>query len=153
MLFAFRYANSVNYAAFIYTYDPDATGSSELVSFAYPDYVKNATISKYSGSLLSQIKGEHYGVDENVIYELKYTGEPQMALINVPGAPYGDAAWGNFDENTGGNIPGYWLTYEMEGSKQMYVNMTETGKSDWFVWMDMATYKPILVLVCTAEAN
>ena len=31
--------------------------------------------------------------------------------------------------------------------------MTETGKSDWFVWMDMATYKPILVLVCTAEAN
>ena len=146
-------ANSVNYAAFIYTYDPDATGSSELVSFAYPDNVKNATISKYSGSLLSQIKGEHYGVDENVIYELKYTGEPQMALINVPGAPYGDAAWGNFDENTGGNIPGYWLTYEMEGSKQMYVNMTETGKSDWFVWMDMATYKPILVLVCTAEAN
>ena len=94
-----------------------------------------------------------YGVDENVIYELKYTGEPQMALINVPGAPYGDAAWGNFDENTGGNIPGYWLTHEMEGSKQMYVNMTETGKSDWFVWMDMATYKPILVLVCTAEAN
>ena len=146
--------NNVNYAAFIYTYDPAASGSSELVSFAYPEYVKNATISKYSGSLLGQIKNEHYGVDENVIYELKYTGEPQMALINVPGVPYGECAWNNFDEsNDYKPYPNYWLTYEMEGAKQMYVNMAEAGKSDWFVWMDMATYKPVLVLVCTAEAN
>lgn len=146
--------NSVNYAAFIYTYDPAASGSSELVSFAYPEYVKNATISKYSGSLLGQIKNEHYGVDENVIYELKYTGEPQMALINVPGVPYGECAWNNFDEsNNYQPYPNYWLTYEMEGAKQMFVNMAEAGKSDWFVWMDMATYKPVLVLVCTAEAN
>lgn len=144
--------NNVNYAAFIYTYDPAASGSSELVSFAYPEYVKNATISKYSGSLLGQIKNEHYGVDENVIYELKYTGEPQMALINVPGVPYGECAWNNFDEATYQPIPNYWLSYEMEGTNQMYVNMAETGKSDWFVWMDMATYKPILVLVCTAVA-
>lgn len=144
--------NNVNYAAFIYTYDPAASGSSELVSFAYPEYVKNATISKYSGSLLGQIKNEHYGVDENVIYELKYTGEPQMALINVPGVPYGECAWNNFDEATYQPIPNYWLSYEMEGATQMYVNMAETGKSDWFVWMDMATYKPILVLVCTAVA-
>lgn len=144
--------NNVNYAAFIYTYDPAASGSSELVSFAYPEYVKNATISKYSGSLLGQIKNEHYGVDENVIYELKYTGEPQMALINVPGVPYGECAWNNFDEATYQPIPNYWLSYEMEGATQMYVNMAETGKSDWFVWMDMDTYKPILVLVCTAVA-
>lgn len=144
--------NSVNFTAFLFTYDPAAAGSSEPVSFAYPDYVKNATISKYSGSLLSRIKGEHYGVDENVIYELKYSGEPQMALLNVPGVPYGEAAWNNFDEATYQPIPNYWLSYEMEGTNQMYVNMAETGKSDWFVWMDMATYKPILVLVCTAVA-
>ena len=144
--------NSVNYAAFLFTYDPAASGSSELVSFAYPEYVKNATISKYSGSLLGQIKNEHYEVDENVIYELKYTGEPQMALINVPGVPYGECAWNNFNEATYQPYPNYWLSYEMEGKNQMYVNMAETGKSDWFVWMDMATYKPILVLVCTAVA-
>ena len=144
--------NSVNFTAFLFTYDPAAAGASEPVSFAYPDNVKNATISKYSGSLLSQIKAEHYGVDENVIYELKYSGEPQMALLNVPGVPYGEAAWNNFDEATYQPIPNYWLSYEMEGKNQMYVNMAETGKSDWFVWMDMATYKPILVLVCTAVA-
>ena len=145
--------NGVNYAAFIFTYDP-AASASEPVSFAYPDYVKNATISPYSGSLLSQIKAEHYGVDEKVIYELKYTGEPQMALLNVPGEPYGSAAWNNFDEsNDYAPYPDYWLTYEMEGENQMYVNMTEAGKSDWFVWMDMLTYKPVLVLVCTAVSE
>ena len=143
--------NGVNYAAFIFTYDPNASGSKSI-SFAYPEYVKNAEITKYSGSLLGNIKNEHYGVDENVIYELKYTGEPQMALLNVPGEPYGQVAWNNFDESTYNPYPNYWLTYEMEGSSQMYVNMAETGKSDWFVWMDMDTYKPILILVCTAVA-
>ena len=143
--------NGVNYAAFIFTYDPNASGSKSI-SFAYPEYVKNAEITKYSGSLLGNIKNEHYGVDENVIYELKYTGEPQMALLNVPGEPYGQVAWNNFDESTYNPYPNYWLTYEMEGSTQMYVNMAETGKSDWFVWMDMNTYKPILILVCTAVA-
>ena len=143
-------ANSVNFGAFMFTYDPSGK-PAELISFAYPDYVQNATISKYSGSLLSQIKSEHYGVSEDVIYELKYTGEPQMALLNVPGLPYGEAAWGNYNEATGNPYPDYWLTYEMEGDYQMYVDMTESGKSDWFVWMDMATYKPVLVLVCTRD--
>ena len=41
----------------------------------------------------------------------------------------------------------------MESENQMYVNMTEAGKSDWFVWMDMLTYKPVLVLVCTAVSE
>lgn len=141
--------NSVNFGAFIFTYDPTAA-ASDLISFVYPDLVKNASISKYTGSLISDIKGAHNGISEDAIYELKYTGEPMYALISVPGEPKGDAAWNNWDEATSGPFAYYWLTYEMEGSNQMYVNMSEVGKSDWFVWTDMmGNY--IAALVCTAE--
>lgn len=140
--------NDVNFGAFIFTYDPSA--ASDLISFVYPEYVKNASITKYTGSLLSDIKGAHWGISEDAIYELKYTGEPMYALISVPGEPMGGTAWNNWDEATSGPFADYWLTYEMEGSNQMYVNMSEVGKSDWFVWTDMmGNY--IAALVCTAE--
>lgn len=134
----------INFLAVVFTYTPD---ESAPFSFAYPDYVQNATIAPYSGNLLSTILGEHYGLKESSVYELKYTGEPQMALINVPGEPYSNAAWNNwpFDSE-------YWLTYEMEGTKQMYVYMNQAGETDWFVWMD-AMGMPSCVLVCTAEIN
>lgn len=75
-----------------------------------------------------------------------------MALLNVPGNPQGDASWGNYDDVTGGPIDGYWLTHEMQGSNQMYVNMGETGKVDYFVWIDNpSSWQVIAVLVCTAE--
>ena len=136
--------NWVNYLAVLFTYTP---GESAPISFAYPDYVQNATIAPYSGNLLSTILGEHYGLQASSVYELKYTGEPQMAVLNVPGEPFGQAAWNNYpvDEN-------YWLSYEMEGTKQMYVNMSQAGESDWFVWMDQMGM-PLCVLVCTAEIN
>ncbi|MGN0191320.1 MAG: hypothetical protein ACI39U_06660 [Candidatus Cryptobacteroides sp.] len=142
-------ANSVNFGAFIFTYDPTAA-ASDLINFVYPDLVQNASITKYTGSLVSDIIGAHYGISEDAIYELKYTGEPMNASISVPGEPMGEASWNNWDDATGGPYADYWLTYEMEGSNQMYVNMSEAGQSDWFVWVDtMGKY--IAALVCTAE--
>lgn len=144
--------NSVNFGAFIFTYDPETTIGSGPFSFAYPDMVKNATLSRCTGDHLAAVKNEFYGISEDVVYELKYTGEPQMALLNVPGNPQGDASWGNFDDVTGGPIDGYWLTHEMQGGNQMYVNMSETGKVDFFVWIDNpSSWQVIAVLVCTAE--
>ena len=144
--------NSVNFGAFIFTYDPETTIGSGPFSFAYPDMVKNADLSRCTGEHLAAVKGEFYGISEDVVYELKYTGEPAMALLNVPGNPQGDASWGNFDEVTGGPIDGYWLTHEMQGGNQMYVNMGETGKVDFFVWIDNpASWQVTAVLVCTAE--
>lgn len=144
--------NSVNFGAFIFTYDPETSIGSGPFSFAYPDMVTNATLSKCTGDHLAAVKGELYGVSEDVVYELKYTGEPTMALLNVPGNPQGDASWGNYDYATEGPIDGYWLTHEMQGSNQMYVNMGETGKVDFFVWIDNpASWQVIAVLVCTAE--
>lgn len=144
--------NTVNFGAFIFTYDPETSIGSGPFSFAYPDMVTNATLSKCTGDHLAAVKGELYGVSEDVVYELKYTGEPTMALLNVPGNPQGDASWGNYDYATEGPIDGYWLTHEMQGSNQMYVNMGETGKVDFFVWIDNpASWQVIAVLVCTAE--
>ncbi len=144
--------NTKNFGAFIFTYDPETTIGSGPFSFAYPDMVKNATLSRCTGDHLAAVKNEFYGISEDVVYELKYTGEPQMALLNVPGNPQGDASWGNYDEVTEGPIDGYWLTHEMQGSNQMYVYMGETGKVDYFVWIDNpASWQVIAVLVCTAE--
>ncbi|MDY3893270.1 MAG: hypothetical protein SOZ21_02145 [Candidatus Cryptobacteroides sp.] len=144
--------NSVNFGAFIFTYDPETTIGSGPFSFAYPDMVKNATLSRCTGEHLAAVKGEFNGISEDLVYELKYTGEPSMALLNVPGNPQGDASWGNIDDVTGGPIDGYWLTHEMQGGNQMYVNMGETGKVDFFVWIDNPlSWQVIAVLVCTAE--
>lgn len=144
--------NTKNFGAFIFTYDPETTIGSGPFSFAYPDMVINAKLSRCTGEHLAAVKGEFYGISEDVVYELKYTGEPAMALLNVPGNPQGDASWGNYDDVTGGPIDGYWLTHEMQGSNQMYVNMGETGKVDYFVWIDNpASWQVIAVLVCTAE--
>ena len=144
--------NNMNFGAFIFTYDPETTIGSGPFSFAYPDMVINAKLSRCTGEHLAAVKSDFYGVSEDVVYELKYTGEPAMALLNVPGNPQGDASWGNYDDVTGGPIDGYWLTHEMQGSNQMYVNMGETGKVDYFVWIDNpASWQVIAVLVCTAE--
>ena len=144
--------NGVNFGAFIFTYDPETTIGSGPFSFAYPDMVKNANLSRCTGEHLAAVKGALYGVSEDVVYELKYTGEPTMALLNVPGNPKGDASWGNYDDITQGPIDGYWLTHEMQGDNQMYVNMGEAGQVDFFVWTENPdSWTVIAVLVCTAE--
>ena len=140
----------VNTGALILNYNP-ASGASAPISFLYPDYVKNATLSRYTGPLLSSILSEQWGATEDMVYELRYTGEPQMAALSVSSAPSGDA-WGNWDDAKGGPSDNYWLTYEYE-DKTLWVNMAELGKTDYFVWKDPMTYKPSLILVCTADAE
>ena len=144
--------NTKNFGAFIFTYDPETTIGSGPFSFAYPDMVINAKLSRCTGEHLAAVKSDFYGVSEDVVYELKYTGEPTMALLNVPGNPKGDASWGNYDDITQGPIDGYWLTHEMQGDNQMYVNMGEAGQVDFFVWTENPdSWTVIAVLVCTAE--
>ena len=144
--------NTKNFGAFIFTYDPETTIGSGPFSFAYPDMVINAKLSRCTGEHLAAVKSDFYGVSEDVVYELKYTGEPAMALLNVPGNPKGDASWGNYDDITQGPIDGYWLTHEMQGDNQMYVNMGEAGQVDFFVWTENPdSWTVIAVLVCTAE--
>ena len=98
---------------------------------------------------MSEIKGFFYGVDENNIYELKYTTEfPAMAMVNCPCEPVNGAAWNNWDDATEGPIANYWLTYEMMSSTQILVDMAEVGKSDYFVFAS-ASWDVLGVLVCT----
>ena len=140
-------SNGLNFAAIHLIYDSSASGSAPF-SFAYPENVNGATLEKYTGPLLSEIKSEVYGVDESLIYCLTYTSEePSMAMVNCPCEPKGKASWKNYDESTGETIPNYWLTYEMEGS-QMYVIMSEVGKEDYFVF-ENSSYQILGVLVCT----
>ena len=137
-------SNWANYLAILFTYNPESAGP--YVSFAYPDDVQNATLEMYTGDLLETILSEQYGLTADAVYFLKYTGEPQMAQLNVPGEPYIGAAWNNFESSAD-----YWLTYEMEGDL-MYVLMTGTGKEDYFLWKD-SNGLPLFALVCTAEIN
>lgn len=137
-------SNWANYLAILFTYNPESAGP--YVSFAYPDDVQNATLEMYTGDLLETILSEQYGLTADAVYFLKYTGEPKMAQLNVPGEPYIGAAWNNFESSAD-----YWLTYEMEGDL-MYVLMTGTGKEDYFLWKD-SNGLPLFALVCTAEIN
>ncbi|MGM9734977.1 MAG: hypothetical protein ACI3ZL_01045 [Candidatus Cryptobacteroides sp.] len=111
-------------------------------AFVYPDYVKGATLEKYSGELLSELKS--YTIPESAIYILTYTvPEPQNTLITCPGSPYYDCAWGNETES-----PEYWLTHEMSGANQMMVFMSEAGKTDYFLFGSQ-TSGFTAALVCT----
>lgn len=141
-------ANGVNYAAIHLVYDTASAGSAPF-SFVYPDCVSGATLEKYTGSLLGEIKSNCYGIDENNIYCLTYSKEfPQMPSVNCPGEPQGQAAWNNWDDATQGPSADYWLTYEMDSTTQMYVSMSEVGKEDYFVFTD-GNWNVLGVLVCT----
>ena len=122
------------------TYDPSAAVAEEVpFSFVYPDNVRGASLRPYDGD--ESILDEFQGVKLSDIYVLEYTyPEPSMAMLNVPGEPELGEAWNNFDSD-----PDYWLTYEKMSDSQIYVNMTENGKEDCFVWKDGYYFKYILV--------
>ena len=87
------------------------------------------------------ILDEFQGVKLSDIYVLEYTDpEPSMAMLNLHGETELGAAWNNYDLD-----PDYWLTYEKMSDSQIYVNMTENGKEDCFVWKDGYFFKYILV--------
>lgn len=131
--------NMVPMVAIYYTYIPGET--EELISIVQS---YDATLSKYSGELLDQLL--ETGVSEDYIYELRYSGDDPYACLSVPGEPYYQCAWNNEDGSDN-----YWLTYELAGPKMMYVNMSEVGMVDWFVWKDGngPTANTVAILVCT----
>ena len=136
----------VNYAAVHVIYDPSASIETvDTFTFVYPDYVNGmATLSIYEGDMLQTIMDEQWGLKASDVYELKYTdpSAASVAIINVPGAPQGDAAWNNWPY-----AEDYWLQHEMNGT-QMTVFMSEAGKTDYFVFYD-STGLPSCALVCT----
>lgn len=138
----------VNYAAVHVIYDPEAAIETKApFSFVYPDYVNGmATLTPYAGEMTDIIISEQWGLTASDIYELKYLdpSASSVAVINVPKAPQGDAAWNNYPVSTE-----YWLQHEMNGN-QMTVFMSEAGKTDYFVFYD-STGLPSCALVCTMQ--
>lgn len=142
--------SQVNYAAVHFIYNPVADIEiAPVFEFAYPEMVSGASLSLYTGSMLSAILtdfGGANGLKESRVWELKYTvAEPQMAMIKVPSLPFGDAAWNNYPP-----MPNYWLTYEKVNSDTILVKInTATAKNnDYFVFKD-ADGLFYAVLVCT----
>ena len=145
----FKDENMMSYCAIHFIYD--STAGSAPLAFKYPEAVSGATLEKYTGELLSEIKSQVYGIDENNIYLLTYT-PGAAALVKCPSEPQGQAAWNNWDDQVQGPSENYWLTYEMEGDA-MWVFMSEAGKYDYFVFSNPQTYMPEAVLVCTCTAS
>lgn len=143
----FKDANMMNYCAIHFIYD--STAGSAPFAFKDPEAVSGATLEKYTGELLNEIKSTY--VDENNVYLLTYTTS-SPALITCPGEPKGQAAWNNWDDATQGPSENYWLTYEMKGDA-MWVYMSEAGKYDYFVFTNPTTYQTEAVLVCTCTAS
>lgn len=146
VIFIFKGQYSVNLAAIYFIYDPAAAGASAPFSFQYPDMVSGATLEKYTGET-EGLLSEHWGLTADNIYALTYTSAyPSMAMINVPAMPAFDAAWGNESGSSS-----YWLTYEQQGDNVILVNMTETGKTDYFVFRNADGYTCNAILICTYE--
>ena len=146
----FKDENMMNTCAIHFIYDSNVSGSAPF-AFKYPEAVYGATLEKYTGELVSEIKSQVYGIDENNIYLLTYT-PGAVALVKCPSEPQGQAAWNNWDDQVQGPSENYWLTYEMEGDA-MWVFMSEAGKYDYFVFSNPQTYMPEAVLVCTCTAS
>lgn len=123
-------------------YNPGGEASAPF-AFVYPNYVKGATLERYTGELLPILKS--YSIPESAIYILTYTvPEPQNTVITCPGSPYYDCAWGNETGSTD-----YWLTHEMTGANEMMVFMSEAGKTDYFLFGNMNSGGFTAALVCT----
>ena len=146
----FKDENMMNTCAIHFIYDSNVSGSAPF-AFKYPEAVYGATLEKYTGELVSEIKSQVYGIDENNIYLLTYT-PGAVALVKCPSEPQGQAAWNNWDDQVQGPSENYWLTYEMEGDA-MWVFMSEAGKYDYLVFSNPQTYMPEAVLVCTCTAS
>lgn len=121
-------------------YDPSAEVSvAAPFSFEYPENVSGASLRPYDGD--GAILSDFAGLDPSNVWLLEYTtAEPSMAMLNVPGEPEFGCAWNNFEED-----PDYWLSYEKMADNQIYVNMTENGKEDCFVWKEGYYFKYVLV--------
>lgn len=141
----------LNYAAIHIIYDPAA--EVEIPSpfaFADPQAAEGiATLEICPEDILAEIVSQQYGIKEKTVYLLTYTDPAAFDLeIEVPGKPFGDSSYNSVDPGSGMPLENYWLTHKMKGAKKMTVEMKESGKVDYFVWLD-GMYKPVGALVCT----
>ena len=144
--------NRINMAVILFCYNPE--GGAELpFSFAYPTMVSGAKLSACPDAYVKEVLGQGLGLKAENIALLTYTvAEPQMAMINCPGEPFGGAAWNNWDNATQGPSEDYWLTYEMQSNTQILVFMSKAGEVDYFIFVD-GSGNPVSALVCTSTAE
>ena len=144
--------NRINMAVILFCYNPE--GGAELpFSFAYPTMVSGAKLSACPDAYVKEVLGQGLGLKAENIALLTYTvAEPQMAMINCPGEPFGGAAWNNWDDATQGPSEDYWLTYEMQSNTQILVFMSKAGEVDYFIFVD-GSGNPVSALVCTSTAE
>ncbi|MGN0189775.1 MAG: hypothetical protein ACI395_09695 [Candidatus Cryptobacteroides sp.] len=114
-------------------------------SFAYPDWVKGATLKQCSAELLSavneQLSEMGTKIDAANAWELTYTTpDYSQVLLNVPCMP-DEYPWIGWDENK-------WLSYEQAGENQLFIDMMSTEPAqDFYVFKE--NWMPKYVLVCT----
>lgn len=114
-------------------------------SFAYPDWVKGATLKQCSAELLGAVNEQlaETGVKIDAVnaWELTYTTpDYSQVLLNVPCMP-DDYPWIGWDGNK-------WLSYEQAGENQLFINMMSPEPAqDFYVFKE--NWMPKYVLVCT----
>jgi hypothetical protein len=132
------------FAAVWVEYIPSTSPAGQAISFAYPEMVSGATLTKAEAGMELPADIQYQGIPNENIYVLMYEKEyPSMASITVPCMPDWGAAWGNESAS-----PSYWLTYEVDESpaNTIYVLMSEVGKVDFFTFTQGANK---YALVCT----
>lgn len=139
----FRDAEGKSLAVIHCIYNESAViGGSDLVSFAFPDYVKNATIERVTeGDLFDQFYYE-YNTGDTQVYQLTYTApdaEVIMPLLNVP-------AFTNIIYHSDDDAQ--WLGCEQQGATQVIITMGgSTAKQGAIIFKD--TWMNTVVLICT----
>jgi hypothetical protein len=132
------------FAAVYVEYTPSAAPAVEI-SFQQPEYVQGATLAKATDETFIQDVYNAGGTKENTWVLTYTTAQPSMAMINVPCMPKWDSAYGNETASAA-----YWLTYEQMDETSMYVDMKESGKTDFFLFeVGSTTY----ALICTYVAE
>lgn len=128
------------FAAVYVEYTPSAAPAVEI-SFQQPEYVQGATLAKATDETFIPDVYNAGGTKENTWVLTYTTAQPSMAMLNVPCMPKWDSAYGNETASAA-----YWLTYEPMGETSMYVDMKESGKTDFFLFeVGSTTY----ALICT----
>ena len=132
------------FAAVWVEYIPSTSPAGQAISFAYPEMVSGATLTKAEAGMELPADIQYQGIPNENIYVLMYEKEyPSMASITVPCMPDWGAAWGNESAS-----PSYWLTYEGDEAPAHTINvlMSEVEKVDFFTFTQGANK---YALVCT----
>ena len=144
-LVLFQGESGVFAAVWVEYYASAAPAPAVEISFQMPEYVQGATLAKATDETFIQEVFYAGGTKENTWVLTYTTAQPSMAMINVPCMPKWDSAYGNETASAA-----YWLTYEQMDETSMYVDMKESGKTDFFLFeVGSTTY----ALICTYVAE